>query len=58
MPTRWQFDPGFGLAAAEMQVVLVVWNFAVKRWQLAIDEDVMVAGVGLVDPGRRHSSPR
>src|SRR5690348_3210637 len=58
MLTRWQFDASFGLAAAKMQVVFVVGNFTVECRQLSIDEHVMVTGVGLVDPGRRHSGPR
>src|SRR5262245_46822578 len=58
MSTRRQFDPSFGLAATEMQVVLVVRNLAVERRQFRVDEHVMMAGVGLVDPGGCHSGPR
>ena len=41
--------------AAEVQVGAIVGDRLVHGRQVGVDEQVMMPGIGLVDPGRRHS---
>ena len=44
-----------GLAQTEMKMVLVVRDFLVKRRKIRINQQVMMAGVCLLDPRGRDS---
>lgn len=49
-----QLDPRLGLAAAEMQVVLVIGDRLVQRRKVAVDDQVVVPGVVPADTRRSH----
>ena len=44
----------FRLPGAEVQVVEVVRDRLVERWQLGVDQEMVMAGIGLLDAGRLH----
>ena len=54
MSTRGKRDRCFCLSRSEMQMIEVVRDWLVQRRQLGVDQEVMVAGVSLVDPRRCH----
>ena len=43
-----------GLSRAKMQVIEIIWNGLIKRRQWDVHHQVMVAGIGFFDTGRRH----
>ena len=45
----------FGLARSEMQMIEVIRYRLIKRRQLGVDQEMVVAGVGLFDARRRHA---
>lgn len=49
---------GFGLSSPEMQMVEVQRNWLTQWRQWGVDEKMVMACVGLVDPGRRHAHVR
>jgi len=45
----------FGLARSEMQMIEVIRYRLIQRRQLGVDQEMVVAGVGLFDARRRHA---
>ena len=45
----------FGLSRSEVQMIEVIRYRLIKRRQLGVDQEMVVAGVGLFDSRRRHA---
>ena len=52
-----QLKMRFGLAQTKVQVVLVVRNDLVERWQIDVDEQMVVAGIGFLNPAGATPAP-
>ena len=50
-----QRDRCFGLSRSEVQMIEVIWYGQVQRRQLGVDQEMVVAGIRLVDARRRHA---
>ena len=55
MQARPERDLGLGLAGAEVQVIEVVGNGLVERRQLGIDQQMVMARILALGPGRRNA---
>ena len=55
MCARRKRDRRFGLAAAEVEMVLVIRDRLVERRQIRVDQEVVVAAVGSVGACRRDA---
>jgi hypothetical protein len=56
MPPGREVHRGFRLPGAEVEMVEVVRDRQVERRQLGVDQEVVVAGIGLVDAGGGHAN--
>ena len=54
MLTEWQRDLRLGLSRAKMQMIKIIWNGLIERREWGVHHQMMVAGIGFFDPGRRH----
>src|SRR5450756_1442241 len=54
MAARRQLKVRFGLAQTVVKMVLIVRDFLIEWWQIGIDQQVMMAGICLLDPRRCH----
>lgn len=52
---QWQVHGCFRLPRPEVQMVEVIRDGLVERRQLGIDQEVMMAGIGLLNARRRHA---
>ena len=57
MWSRGQFDDSLCLTLPEVDVVFACGDRQVHRWQLGIDQQMMVSGLWLVRSGRRNIEP-
>jgi hypothetical protein len=52
MLTGLQFYPGLSLSAAEVVMIVVLGDGLLHGWQIGIDDQVVMAGTGLVNASR------
>src|SRR5579862_7066524 len=52
---RRQLDAHFGLAGAEMEMVLVVRDRLIERRQVRVDDEMVMPGIGAIDAGGRDA---
>src|SRR5271169_6746383 len=57
VPTRRECDLGFGLSCSKMQMVEVRRDRLSKWRQCGVNDQMMMAGAGLIHAGRRDSHP-
>jgi len=52
--SEWKRDLCLGLSRAKMQVIKIIWNGLIERRERGVHHQMMVAGIGFFNTGRRH----